>query len=278
VLDADLGQSDIGPPACVSLGDYGRVEESYFVGDISPRGNLLQLLSAVGQALRRLEGPCLIDTDGYISGPAALALKGELVNLVRPDVLVLLQRGRELEYFTLFARKGIRIVKLRVAHRGMKTHEERVRAREEAFRRYFAGAELRRWPLEEIRFERSPIGHGEPLDPGVLEKMLGCRVLGAWRSGEELAAVIDDGRCLRHLNTAKELLQVDYIHLINLSSLRNLLVGCLAKGKLAGLGIVKSLDGERIEVLTPAREATVLQAGRLIVREDGRHRRLAGPS
>ena len=250
------------------------------MGDISPRGNFIQLLSSVGQAIRGAKGPYLIDTDGYIGGEAARALKGELVNLVRPDVLVLLQRRGELDYFRLFARRGIKVVGLRVTHQGAKSREERIRAREEAFRDYFKGAELRRWPLKEIRFERSPIGHGERVDPGVLEEILGCRVLGAWRVGEELAAVIDidDERCLRHLKTAKELLGVDYIHLVNLSSLRNLLVGCLAGGRLQGLGIVRSLDGEWIEILTPAKEAMVLQAGRLIVHEDGRHRRLAGPS
>jgi polynucleotide 5'-hydroxyl-kinase GRC3/NOL9 len=276
VIDADVGQSDIGPPACVSSGDYNHVEESYFVGDISPRGNFVQLLSAVGQALRAVEGPCLIDTDGYISGGAALALKGELINLVRPDVLVLLQRHGELEYCTLFARKGIKVVKVKVTHQGSKSREERIRAREEAFRRYFRRAELRRWQMEEIQFERSPIGHGEPVNSDSLEKILGCRVLGAWQAGGELAVIVEGH--VQSLTSAKDSLKVDYIHLINHSSLQNLLVGCLAGGRLQGLGIVKGLDEGWIEVLTPAKEATVLQAGRLILSEDGRHRRLSGPT
>ena len=273
VLDADLGQSDVGPPACVSLGDYEGVEESYFVGDISPRGNFIQLLSAVGQALRRVEGSCLIDTDGYVDGGAARALKGELVNLVRPDVLVLLQRHEELEYFTLFARKGIEVVKVKVAHRGLKSREERIRAREEAFQRYFKEAEFRRWPMEGVQFERSPVGHGEPVAPSSLEKILGCRVRGAWRAGGELAVIVEGH--VQSLTAAKDSLKVDYIHLINYPSLQNLLVGCLAGGRLQGLGIVKTLNGEWIEVLTPAREVEVLQAGRLAVHEDGSHRRLS---
>ncbi len=275
VLDADLGQSELGPPACVSRGDYNHVEESYFVGDISPRGNFIQLLSAVQAALRGAKRPCLIDTDGYIEGEAARSLKGELINLVQPDVLVLLQRRDELEYFKLFARKGIEVVELRVTHQGSKSREERIRAREEAFRRYFQGAALRRWPLKELQFERSPIGHGEPVEPGLLEKLLGCQVLGAWRAGAELTAVV--AGYAQSIGAAKELLQVEYIHLINLHELKNLLVGCLFGGRLAGLGIIKGLEGEWLEVLTPAEEATLLQAGKLILSEDGRHRRLCGP-
>jgi len=274
VLDADLGQSEIGPPTCVSLGDYNHVEESYFVGDISPRGNFVQLLSAVGQALchPKFKRPCLIDTDGYIGDEAARALKGELINLVRPDVLVLLQRRGELDYFKLFAWKGLEILDLYVSHRGSKSREERIRAREEAFRRYFQNAEIRRWPLKELRFERSPIGHGEPVEPALLEKILGCRVVGAWRTGGELTVVVEG--YAQELGAAKGSLQVEYIHLINLHELRNLLVGCLSGGRLQGLGIVKGLDEEWIEVLTSAKEATVLQAGRLILEEDGSHRRL----
>lgn len=276
VLDADLGQSEIGPPTCVSRGDYEHIEESYFVGDISPRGNFVQLLSGVQAALRGAKRPCLIDTDGYIDGEPARALKGELINLVQPDLLVLLQRRKELAYFKLFARKGIEVVELQITHGGSKPREERVRAREEAFRRYFQGAELRRWPLKELQFERSPIGHGEPVDPALLEKILSCRVWGAWQMGEEVVAIVDG--YAQALGAAKELLKVDYIHLINLSSLRNLLVGCLKGGRFVGLGIIKGLEREWIDVLTPAREATVLQAGRLILSEDGSHRRLAGQS
>lgn len=276
VIDADLGQSEIGPPACVSLGDYEHVEGSYFVGDISPRGNFLQLLSAVGQAVQAAKGSCLIDTDGYIKGSAARALKGEMVNLVRPDALVLLQRHGELNYFELFARKGIEVIKVRVAHQGAKSHEERIRAREEAFRDYFKSAKLHRWPMEGIRFERSPLGHGEPVELGSLGEILGCRVLGAWLSGEELTAIIDG--YAKSLTAAKELFKVDYIRLINLSSLRGLLVGCLVGGRLQGLGILRGINNEQIEVLTPAKEATVLQVGRLIVSEDGSHHRLSGPT
>jgi polynucleotide 5'-hydroxyl-kinase GRC3/NOL9 len=275
VLDADLGQSEIGPPTCVSRGDYEHIEESYFVGDISPRGNSVQLLAAVGQVLRGAKRPCLIDTDGYIAGEAARALKGEMINLVQPDLLVLLQRRGELDYFKLFARKGIEVLEVQVTHQGSKSREERIRAREESFRRYFRNASLRRWPLKGLQFERSPLGHGEPVEPALLEKILGCPVLGAWRAGAELTVVMDGYP--QALGAAKELLQVEYIHLINRRELEGLLVGCLLEGRLVGLGIIKGLTSEWLELLTPAEEATLLQAGRLILNEDGRHRRLVWP-
>lgn len=160
VVDGDIGQSWIGPPAVVSLGTPERMETGYFVGDVSPRGNLLQVTTGIALMTRRAERPCLIDTDGYIGDGAALAYKTELINLVRPDLLVLMRRGDELEYYRGFSRKGISVLELGVEHRKEKTREERVRGREEAFRSYFRSARLRRWPCAGVSFERRLLGHG----------------------------------------------------------------------------------------------------------------------
>ncbi len=279
VIDADVGQSSIGPPACVSRGVYrgsadAEIKASYFVGDISPRGNFLQVLTGIehclygrGPAAR----PCLIDTDGYISNGAARAFKSEMINLIEPDVLVLLQREHELDYYKLYAQKKVEVIDIRVTHQGLKSREERIRAREESFRRYFQNAKLQSWSLKELEFERTLLGHGEPLECNLLSSMLGCKVNAAWKLGEE-ATLITDGYALS-LGTAKRALGVEFIHLVNASEIQNLLVGCLFEGGLQGLGILKSINEERVEVLTPAERATVLQMGALRVFEDGRHER-----
>jgi polynucleotide 5'-hydroxyl-kinase GRC3/NOL9 len=129
IVDGDVGQSWIGPPAVVSLGTPGGMESGYFVGDVSPRGNLLQVTTGIALMARRAERPCLIDTDGYLAEGAARAYKSELINLVRPDLLVLMQRGHELDYYKLYAQKGIEVIDLAVAHRGLKTREERIAVR-----------------------------------------------------------------------------------------------------------------------------------------------------
>jgi polynucleotide 5'-hydroxyl-kinase GRC3/NOL9 len=270
VVDADVGQSSIGPPTCISCGTYQKVRASYFVGDISPRGNFIQVLTGVKKMVSLAKRPCLIDTDGYISGGAAKAFKGEMINLISPDIIVLLQRGHELDYFKLFAQKGIDVVDIAVSHSGLKTRQRRICAREEAFRRYFQDAILKRWSLDEVRFERSPIGHGESIDQKTLEKMLSCRVVGAWHAGEE-ATVIVDG-LFRFLGEVKLALGVEYINIINLSSIRNLLLGCLKEGELQGLGILKDINPPTVEVLTPVEWASVLMAGSILVNDDGSHR------
>lgn len=287
IVDGDLGQSTIGPPTCISRGDYEEVRESYFVGDISPRGNLLPVVVGMKLLVERARRPCLVDTDGYIDGNAARAYKGELLNLLQPEVLVLLQRGGELDYFKLYRRKGVEVVELQVAHRGEKAREERIRAREMAFRRYFSQAELRRWPLTGLRFERDLLGHGEPLNVKELEGLLGYQVIAGWRLGRGATVIVEGGRERGSpssygvgFSKAKAALGLDFLNLVSAHSLCGLLVGCLAEGKLAGLGIIKGVHARtgagELEVLTPAKEAQVLQLGRLRLDEEGRHLRLRG--
>jgi polynucleotide 5'-kinase involved in rRNA processing len=218
---------------------------------------------------RCAERPCLIDTDGYIGDGAALAYKTELINLVQPDLLVLMQRRQELDYYQLFARKGIAVVDLRVEHQSEKSREERIRVREGAFREYFGAGHYRRWPLSAIRIERGALGRGEALDLQRLSIILGCEVRGAWRAGHEASLVVDSSP--HTLGTAKRALNVERIHLYQWPTLRNLLVGCVHGGEYVGLGLLKDLSSEEVVLWTPVERVDVLQLGALRVSEDGGH-------
>jgi polynucleotide 5'-hydroxyl-kinase GRC3/NOL9 len=273
VVDADVGQAEIGPPAVISVGTYGGGPRAgYFGGDISPRGNFLHVLTGCKKMAERAARPCLIDTDGYIHEGAARAYKSELINLLEPNLLVLLQREKELEYFKLYAAKGMEVVDVAVAHGGLKSRPERVRARERAFQQYFARAEMRRWGLSDLRFERVLLGHGEPLDCTFLSRVLACPVLVGWKSGREAVLVVRG--TLNSVAEAMSALDVDYVETIDRGALENLLVGCEVDGEFQGLGILKAIDGETVDILTPAARVTVLQFGSLKVREDGSHERI----
>lgn len=276
VVDADLGQAEIGPPAVISVGTYGGGPRAgYFGGDISPRGNFLQVLTGCKKMAERAARPCLIDTDGYVHEGAARAYKSELINLLEPSLVVLLQRENELEYFKLYAAKGMEVVDVAVAHEGLKPRPDRIRARERAFQQYFARAELRRWRVRDIRFERVLLGHGEPLDCPFLSRVLAYPVLAGWKSGREAVLLVQG--MVDSLAEAMRVLGVDYVQPIDRAALENLLVGCEVDGEFQGLGILKAIGGDTIEVFTPVARATVLQFGSLKVREDGSHERVRLP-
>lgn len=110
LVDADLGQSSIGPPTTIGLslpqkGDNledPRIDGLYFVGDTSPFGHLLQ--SIVGtkhlteRALAAGAQLVVIDTSGLITGAMGQALKYHEVQVAECDHIVALQRSTELDY------------------------------------------------------------------------------------------------------------------------------------------------------------------------------------
>ena len=108
-VDADIDQPTCGPPACVGLhwvrratdlADLRRADALEFVGSINPEGVVLEQVVATAKLveLARAETDLVvIDTTGAISGVVGQTLKYHKMELCRPDVVVGLQRGGELE-------------------------------------------------------------------------------------------------------------------------------------------------------------------------------------
>ncbi|MGQ9668325.1 MAG: Clp1/GlmU family protein [Anaerolineae bacterium] len=110
-LDGDPGQSTLGPPATMSLGTLeldnegtvrcGKIWRA-FIGSVSPRGHMLQMLVAASKLVRiaRSEGAEAIvyDTTGFVDRTAGgLNLKWAKINLLWPKIVVAFQRRDELE-------------------------------------------------------------------------------------------------------------------------------------------------------------------------------------
>jgi polynucleotide 5'-kinase involved in rRNA processing len=108
IVDADVGQSHIGPPAAVgwalvdSRKDLSKLPVSgiNFVGDVNPTGRLLQLTTAILQCVQQASEAAditIIDTPGFIHGPAAAALWWTVQRILRPSSILAVQRSNELK-------------------------------------------------------------------------------------------------------------------------------------------------------------------------------------
>src|SRR5688572_27759260 len=112
LLDADVGQSTIGPPTTVgfrlarSEADLApealrQAEDMAFVGSISPQGHLLPLVVGTRLLLDRAKDLgaelVVVDTTGQVSGVYAQLLKFHKIGVLQPDLVVGLARGEELE-------------------------------------------------------------------------------------------------------------------------------------------------------------------------------------
>ncbi len=108
LVDADTGQSHIGPPTTVgwalhetrsAVPSVPRPRGIAFVGDVTPIGHLLQLLAALAlcvEQARQAADVVLIDTPGLVTGGAACSLWWTVQRLLRPERIVALQRENEM--------------------------------------------------------------------------------------------------------------------------------------------------------------------------------------
>jgi len=156
IVDADIGQSTIGPPTTVA---FAVVQENvasdfridrlpcdglFFVGSVSPPGHLLQILVGtkrlVDAAIRARAAFVLVDTTGLIDQGPGFQLKLRKIELLGPGHLVALQRGNELEPLlsVVAGRPGLRIHRLEVSPSARaRTPAERARYRADRFAAYF---------------------------------------------------------------------------------------------------------------------------------------------
>jgi polynucleotide 5'-hydroxyl-kinase GRC3/NOL9 len=169
-LDADLGQKAVGPPTTIGMKLIAspqdleperlvRADACYFVGATSPQGNLLPVVTGVARLLtlaREHMGAdfVVLDTSGMVSGVYGQLLKYHKLELVRPDVVVGLQRGEELDPLLGIVRRFFKTeVVVMGVHPGVvpTTVEQRAANRESAMRRYF-GELPSRWRVKPTVF------------------------------------------------------------------------------------------------------------------------------
>jgi len=151
IVDVDTGQSHIGPPSTVgwTLIDKQDVDISKlpakgisFVGDVTPTGHLLQLTSAITQCVElasKAAKVIIIDTPGFIAGPAAQILWWTIQRILRPGLIIAVQKQNELSEILVgmqFTQSHVEVIQL-PAELPVKSPGYRKQYRQQQFQRYF---------------------------------------------------------------------------------------------------------------------------------------------
>jgi len=169
LLDTDVGQKIIGPPACVTMSD-ARGLSLAFVGTTNPVLGWQRLIEGTGRLAQRTDAYCLVvNTSGLLSGPG-LRLKTAKIDALQPDLLIALGDDPALAAIA-DGRASLPVLRLPsspMARR--KTDGERRAVRREAFRSYLAGAEV-------LRLERRMVQEADapaPLPADLLVGLSDC--------------------------------------------------------------------------------------------------------
>jgi polynucleotide 5'-hydroxyl-kinase GRC3/NOL9 len=230
-VDADIGQSNIGPPAAVTLGypeapvDFSTVTSAahYFVGSTGPVGRFLPLVIGTASLAREARAAfVVIDTTGLVHDSGRV-LKNYKIEAVRPDAIVSLERRNELAPIRM-ANRHVPIFKIEPSRKAHgKDDYEKIEVRRRAYARHFSRAAPLQLSTETLIFQRTLLFAGKTIDiDGAVQ---------AERSSEGILIV---GAPAAPPADSK---------VLPLGFERNLLCGIAdATGRCLGLGIIERID------------------------------------
>ncbi len=299
IVDADLGQSEIGPPACVGLAFADTPVEALsdltphalaFVGSTSPPSHLLEHVGGV-RRLADMVVPhsLIIDTSGFLQGAAARRLNQTEFDLLLPTHVVGLQREGELEAILgpIRRREGCTLHTPPIpAVIGKKPPSFRTQRRIMRFAAYFDAAVQHTYELDQVALVGTWLNGGTPVAAHLLKFLnqslnesqgQGIRVYHAEMAGRHLGMMVSRPVApdAPGIGTAQGQLRAQSVSITVAPRLRHLLLGLEGgNGKLLGLGLLEAIDFRRrtLGVLTPVRAsgaARVIRMGSLRVAPNG---------
>jgi polynucleotide 5'-hydroxyl-kinase GRC3/NOL9 len=268
LVDLDLGQSHLGPPAALGLGlfpprfpgdDTLFPDGLYFVGQTSPVGAVLEVAVGcrvlVDQAREQGIRHIVVNTSGLIHGPTAFRLKVAQAELLRPGHMLVLSRDGELDLLlrAMAAPGDASVSLLPVSTRTTrKTMEERRAYREARFRAYFAQAQRLSLSLSEVGWRGLPLSQGRILTEGERRRygeVLDTAVL--WGETDARRTVL----LVEEMSTAcQDAIAAEKLVFLTWPSLAYRLAGLLdGRHRTLALGLIlpEAWDGRSISILTP---------------------------
>ena len=293
LVDADIGQSSIGPPACVGMArvtsdirslDDLHAEAIDFVGACSPAGHLLQCAAAASAMARAAISAgaetLIVDTTGLVSGPSARALKSAKVRILDPNVLIAIERDDEVEHLVAHyeARARPTIIRLPPSRSvKQRSREERAARRQRKFAACLVGAKSIELSWDDAPAENGPWTGGDPV-PGHVrayaEERLACEVLYAARRGDGISLVVAGRPNPVGLRALGEGFGGN-ASAVDVSALKHLLVGVLGdRGQTLSLGILEEADfrRRRSSIFAPLADPSAargLRLGSIRIARDG---------
>jgi len=272
LVDCDVGQSTLGPPTAIGLKLFKSAPATLddihppfmaFVGSTSPEGHLLQALAGCKRMVERAAAlsadVTVVDTTGFVAGPAARALKLQKAQLLAPNAVIGIQRGHEIEHLlTALEAQGASVIRLKSSPSARsRSIEERKRNREQRFHGYFANAKPVTLPFAQTPIGEFGPGMGVRLDDGtvrVLSAALGATVQYAERRGGELFLIVAGSVSETAPARLKADVKADALIIASATDYENAVVALNdAQMNVLGLGVIRAFhpaDG-KAEVWAP---------------------------
>lgn len=291
VIDGDIGQSDVGPPSTIGYCELTGpikdlfdvdVKDAYFVGSTSP-GRVVErvvkgLTTLRDRFLKKNAGLLIINTDGWIQGEDAARYKRRLIQVLEPNVVVGIQRERELTHIF----KDLKGTKLLVVDSPLavrrRNREKRRTLRELSYKKHLRGGKVRSFLMSWLKIEDTPLGKGTVPNPermGKIKEVLKTRPWYCEETSKVLLLVLGRGQSLFDEDVEKlERLLGKKVKAIRDGEEEGLLVALKnAEGRFLGIGILRGINYRRgaIKIYTPVKGGIhAVQIGQIRLDRDGK--------
>ena len=284
-IDADVGQSQIGPPTTIGVKSFGPRSETelpaeqepildsgengivldgtadrlYFIGDVSPKGHFLETLTGtrlmVDSAREADADFIVIDTTGYVHDPPAVILKQHKIELIRPDDLICIGRSTEFEQITAYysQQEWLNIHYL-LPHQNVrsKNSDTRSRYRKARFDTYFSESSVQHLPFEQIRGGRTPFFIGRIANEKELEilsELAETQVYHAEWGHRALCLIVSRHLSKTTITHIKNYLSLTRVTVELRGYFKHRLVGLIdSTGKTSAIGIIEAVDFRKREL------------------------------
>jgi polynucleotide 5'-hydroxyl-kinase GRC3/NOL9 len=152
IVDADVGQADIGPPTTISSSvvqapivglHKARPEISFFVGDTSPSFVPDKVVTLATRLKKRITASArivLVNTDGWLADFNAVRHKLLLLEEIQPDLVIGLSRSNDIIDPLLDKVKFTSLKLPSSSFARVRSKEERKKTREAGYRRFLQGS------------------------------------------------------------------------------------------------------------------------------------------
>jgi polynucleotide 5'-hydroxyl-kinase GRC3/NOL9 len=165
MIDADVGQADIGPPATISSAVVSvhfttlvdlEAEKLIFVGHVAPNRVQSKLISGIKRLIEadyEKKFLTIINTDGWVQGSDAIFYKMNLISSIDPDLVIGISTNSELQ--TMLSLPKCRSMIVHCAGETLeRSRSDRRAIRQSSYRRYLEGGSPRKIQLSTIRIRK----------------------------------------------------------------------------------------------------------------------------
>jgi len=291
MIDADLGQADVGPPSTMGACQITRpvkdpfdigAQNVLFVGVTSPSGAVSRVIEGLADMRDEMQKKSvdilIINTDGWIDGEDAVRYKVALAKRIKPDLLVGIQEQGELTFLLGALTETQNLVVESSPAVRKRDRDERKLLRELGYKKYLKGARPESFPLRWTRVAGVAFGIGVPVSRESMkriEELLGATPLYCEETPDFVFIALDKEQWVdEELKKDLEERLNKRVKVVREGDEDGLLVALHDVNEVfLGIGVLEGIDYERrvVRVYTPVREGVAsLHLGRVKLDRKGR--------